>query len=416
MRKTILMASVLAFSVSAFAQKKEIKEIVKAIDKGQLAQAQNLLANSKDLILSSEKYASEYYFWEGTLYLEKAKKGQDVINSLSKVAEAFSQAEKMGSKQGSELLKRKEEAVNLAIVKGQEAYNAEDFKKATPSFEVAYRLSPKDTIFLYNAAVLAVQAKDFDTALKHYIELKDLKYDGSETIYKAKNKETGKEEEYRSEAERDLLVKNAKTHINPTKEKTPSKKAEIIKNIALIYVEQGKKEEALKAFEEARKAYPKDASLVIQEAYIYLQLENKNKFKELMQEATLLEPNNADIQYNIGVINIQQGNDEEARKAFEKALSIKPDFADAILNISTIYINQGNALVETMNNLGNTKADIKKYNDLKEKKDEYFKKAASVLEEYIKNQGKNTDILEQLKNIYGALGDNANFKRIKDML
>ncbi|WP_264846595.1 tetratricopeptide repeat protein [Capnocytophaga catalasegens] len=415
MKKQILIASALMLTMNAFAQKKEMKEASKAIAKGDFSQAQSLLEQAKSGALADPKIAPEYHFLRGQLFVGKAKKNQETFTSLGEAAKSFAESEKLSKKYSAEIAKLKEEAVNIAVTQGQEAYKANNYKKAAPAFEQVYRLSPKDTVFLYNAAVIAVQDKDYDTALKHYAELKKLGYDGAETNYTAKNKETGQVETFPSKQQRDLMVKSG-AYITPKEEKTPSKKAEIIKNIALIYVEQGKKEEALKAFVEARKSYPKDANLVIQEAYIYLQLENKDKFKELMQEAASLEPNNADIQYNIGVINLQQNHYEDARKAFQKALSIKPDYSDAALNISTTYINEGNALVEQMNALGNTKADIQKYDELKEKKDGYFKQAASVLEDFIKKQGKNADILEQLKNIYAALGDTANFKRIKDML
>ena len=36
-----------------------------------------------------------------------------------------------------------------------------------------YRLSPRDTVFLYNAAVVSVENKDYDNAVKLYKELKD---------------------------------------------------------------------------------------------------------------------------------------------------------------------------------------------------------------------------------------------------
>ena len=135
-----------------------------------------------------------------------------------------------------------------------------------------------------------------------------------------------------------------------------------------------------------------------------------------MQEAAQLDPKNADLHYNIGVINMQQGNVLEARKAFEQALKIKPSYADAALNISTTYINEGNGLIEKMNALGNSAADVKKFNELRDQKDDLFKKGAEILENFTKSNGNVENILEQLKNIYGALGDSANFQRVKKLL
>ena len=418
MKKPLLIASALLVSAVAFGQKKELREVEKQIKKGDLATAKAGLEQIKSTAIASNEFAPQYYFLEGQLNLANAKKSVNVGASLQNASAAFAKVRDLEGAKGkyvSQMQPLLAEATNIAVKQAQDSYERKDYKNAATAFEQVYRLSPKDTVFLYNAALVSVQDKNYDSALKYYKELKDLNYDGTETLYLAKEKQTGKEETFADKNQRDLMVK-AGSHINPRVEKTPSKRAEIVKNIAYIYVEQGKNDDALAAFAEARKTYPDDANLIIQEATIHLQLDNKDKFKELMQEAAKLEPKNADLQYNIGVINMQQNHFEEARKAFNQALSIKPDYADAALNISTTYISEGNALVELMNTLGNSKADVAKYEELREKKDGFFKKGAEVLENYYKTQGKNEGVLEQLKNIYGALGDNANFQRVKGLL
>ncbi|MFK8267423.1 tetratricopeptide repeat protein [Capnocytophaga cynodegmi] len=418
MKKSLLFASALLVSAVAFGQKKELREVEKQIKKGDLTNAKSALESIKGVAASNKEFAPQYYFLEGQLNLANAKKNVNVASSLQNASVAFAKVRELEGGKGkyvSMLQPLLDDATNIALTQAQESYGRKDFKNATTAFEQVYRLSPRDTVFLYNAALVAVQDKNYDAALKYYKELKDLNYDGTEVLYFAKEKQTGKEETFPNKSQRDLMVKGG-THSNPRDEKTPSKRAEIIKNIAYIYVEQGKNDEALAAFAEARKRYPNDANLIVQEASIHMQLDNKDKFKELMQEAAKLEPKNPDLQYNIGVINMQQNHLEEARKAFQQALSIKPDYADAVLNISTTYINEGNALVEQMNSLGNSKADIAKYEELRVQKDDLFKKGAEILENFYKTQGRNENILEQLKNIYGALGDSANFQRVKGLL
>lgn len=175
------------------------------------------------------------------------------------------------------------------------------------AFEKVYRLSPSDTVFLYNAATVSTESKNYNCALKLYQELKDLGYDGDEILFIATNRDIGQEESFADKKQRDLALKSG-AHRKPREKRYPSKRTDIIKNIVFIYVKQGKVNEALKAFEEAKKLYPKDASIILAKANVYLLLDNKEKFKQLMQETTQLEPKNSDIQYNIGVINMQQGN------------------------------------------------------------------------------------------------------------
>ena len=84
--------------------------------------------------------------------------------------------------------------------------------------------------------------------------------------------------------------------------------------------------------------------------------------------------------------------------------------------MSTTYVNEGNGMIDSMNKLGNSKTDIAKYDELKKKKDSLFREGATVLEAALKMNPDNQGILTQLKNIYGALGDNENFMRLKKLL
>ena len=50
------------------------------------------------------------------------------------------------------------------------------------------------------------------------------------------------------------------------------------------------------------------------------------------------------------------------------------------------------------------------------KKDDLFVEGAKVLEKALESNPGNQSVLTQLKNIYGALGDNENFMRVKNLL
>ena len=169
--------------------------------------------------------------------------------------------------------------------------------------------------------------------------------------------------------------------------------------------------------------FPRSAMKIVQAlpllesgAASHYKLGDKEKFKELMAEAAAMAPDNPDLHYNIGVINMEQGNLLEARASYKKALEINPGYTNAQLNLSTTYVNEGNSLIDEMNSLGNSKADVAKYDELKEKKDNLFMEGATVLEDALKTNPDNQSILTQLKNIYGAMGDNENFMRIKKLM
>lgn len=418
MKTKFLILIAMGVSVMGFSQKDEIKAAEKALKGGDTAGAKTALEGAASTIDDAdEKLQAQYYALKGNVYSDLAQKGdatafQPAIDAYNKVisVEEASGKEKYATVARQKLAQITGDLVNAAV----EDNNNQKFTEAAEKLYLGYKLSPTDTIYLYYAASSAVNGQDYENALTYYNELKELDYDGSGVTYTAVNVESG-EVETMDKSTRDLYVK-AGTHKDPNEERSPSKKPEIVKNIALIYQQLGDNEKALAAYSDARSENPDDVNLVLGEANLYYSMGDKDKFKELMAKASEMEPDNPDLLYNIGVINMEQGNLEEARDAYKKTLAIDPGYINALLNLSTTYVNEGNGLIDEMNALGSSKADITKYDQLKDKKDSLFLEGATVLENAVKTNPDNQSILSQLKNIYGALGDTDNFMRIKKLL
>ena len=418
MKAKFLIIVAMAISMVGYSQKNEIKAAEKALRAGDAAGAKTALEAASDLVASADdRTQAQYHLTRGLIYSDLAKKGD--ASAFDVAIHCFNETISIEEKSGKERYSGEArqglqgltgDLINAAV----EDNKNQNFKEAAEKLYLGYQLSPQDTIYLYYAASSAVNGAHYEEALAYYEELKDVGYDGSTTVYKATNVETGEVEEM-EQFQRDLMVKS-KEYKDPVDEKTPSKKAEVIKNIALIYTQLGQDDKALQAYADAREAYPDDVNLILNEANLHYKLGDKDKFKSLMAEAAAKEPNNPDLQYNIGVINMEQGNIEEARAAYRKALEINPAYTNAQLNLSTTYVNEGNSLIDEMNALGNSREDIAKYDELKQKKDELFLEGAAVLEDALKSNPDNQGILTQLKNIYGALGDTENFARVKELL
>ena len=418
-KQVVLFVLALGVSLGAFAQKNEIKEATKAIKKGDFAAAKTALDGAASSIESADaRVQAQYYSMMGDVQNNLAQGSVSVFEEAAKAYQkALELEETSGKKKYTTDVQQKLQQMVADLVNGAvDDQKNKAFTDAAKKLNLGYTLSPTDTIYLYYAAGSAVNAPDYDLALEYYNKLKEIGYDGSGVKYTALNTETGEREEM-DKSTRDLYVK-AGTHSDPKEERTPSKRAEIVKNIALIYQQQGKNDAALAAYEDAIAQNPNDVNLILNKANLYYGMGDKDKFKELMSEASAMAPDNPDLLYNIGVINMEQGDYMGAREAYKKALAIDPGYTNALLNLSTTYVNEGNELIDKMNELSTSykKADIAKYDELKEQKDNLFKEGAAVLEEALKSQPENTSILQQLKNIYGALGDAANFKRIKGLL
>ena len=69
-----------------------------------------------------------------------------------------------------------------------------------------------------------------------------------------------------------------------------------------------------------------------------------------------------------------------------------------------------------MNSLGTSRADNIKYDKLKIEREALFLEAVPVLEQLIAINPNHMEALTTLKNIYGTVGDTANFMKIKEKL
>ncbi|WP_299520849.1 tetratricopeptide repeat protein [Winogradskyella sp.] len=412
------MTLVLVFTVAtmSFAQKSEVKAMDKALKNSNFADAKSAASAAEALMGNmDDKTKAKFYFLKAKAYYANGGATDadidEAILSLDKLKELESSIGKL--RYTEEANQMKDGMLKSFLEKANKAIADKNYSEAAKRFEKIYRMSPKDTIYLYYAASSAVNGQDFDTSLKYYNDLKNLGYTGVKMNYYATNTETGVEEAFGDKSTRDFAVKTVKTHIKPKNEKTKSKRAEIVKNIALIYVSQGENEKALAAMSDARKENPKDLGLLLSEANVYLQMGNRDRFKNLMEEATKMDPNNAELQYNLGVLAAEAEDVEQARKYYEKAISIDPKYVDAYNNLAVVILQGEASIVEQMNNLGTSSADNIKYDELKEKRSGLYREAIPYLEKALELKNTNIDAAKTLMNIYSVLGETDNYKAMK---
>ena len=374
MKNQVLAISLVLISMIAFGQKSELKTAEKAIKAGEFASAL-VAVNSVDSMLAAmdSKYKAKYYFIKAQALAGQSNyaAAADSFNNL------FDYEIEIGKNKYTKLAKPMFGAlIQKVSTKAIDLYsNDKNYKDAATSFYLTYKLSPVDTTFLYNAAISASSAKEYDAALVYYRELKKIGYTGITTQYLAVSIETGELEDLGSKNQRDLMVKT-KQYKEPTEKVSESKQADIVKNIGYILVNQGKTEEAIIALQEARLANPKDVNLILNEAQLYIKLDIMDKFGALMEEAVKLDPTNPTLFFNLGVVNANEGKIEEAVAYYKKAIELKPDYGDAYMNLAVAMLTEEKGIIEEMNkNL----SDFKKYDALQAKQKELYKTALPYL-------------------------------------
>lgn len=426
--KKYLIAASLLMALSASAQKDELKALRKLSEKESmptdkdiqefkalLEKAEPLMANA-----TNEQKADFYYYKGGYAFTAMMKNPAAIQQSISSAIENFNKVieiEKNEKKKNN--TKEIQEEIypqlrSMVITVAQGLGKQKMYKDAAQYYHTAYLMDTKDQSMLYNAAAYAVNGQDYDKALEYYLELDKLGFTGEGTNYSAINVKTGEKEYFPNPKLRETSIQ-LKQHKDPKDEKLPSLKGDIVKNIALIYVQKGDTEKAKQAMVAARKAHPDDVSLIISEADLYLKTKDMAMYRKLITEATQKNPNNADLFYNLGVIS-SESDRAEAIKNYEKALAINPNHVNANINMGTLIMFDEEKIVKEMNSLGSSEKDNKRYEVLKKQRNELYKKALPYFEKAVKADPENQYAISMAANLYQALEMSAEAKAMKARL
>lgn len=411
----------LLFTGTIQAQKEKIKEAEKEMNSGNPQNAIAILKSIEYQVYNSiDEERAQYYFIQGSSYLGLAEKKTDEGKNLVLATKSYRETIKIESESGkrrytgqiqSSFKNIKEKLINIA---------ANDFKEkkyidsANERYE-AYLTDTKDTINLFNSASAFVNGKDYATALQHYETLKALNFSGIGTNYFATNRITKTEENFSTEYDRNLSIQ-AGTHEKPRTEKRISKRGEIYKNLALLYVQKGDREKAKKVIYDARLKNPEDISLALAEADLYIENKDYESFKKTIEPILKKNQNDVDLVYNLGVLSAKAKNTTDAENFYLKAITLNPKYINAYINLSFLKLDEVETINEEMDKLGTSPGEMKKYETLKGKRDNVYKKAIPYLQKVIEINPEDEDTSKSLLSVYNALEMTAEYKELKAKL
>ena len=430
--KVVLLVSSIIFSTVAFAQNDELKTLKKIYGKEKISDSdmnlyKTTLTSAEPLVAASTEEDKVYLaYYKGvapmleltSALLDPAKNTDpllsskflsvDKVNQFVVVANATIEFEKESGKEvyskdiREKVIVLKPVLISYAI----SLSNDSNFKDAANVLASIYDLDKTDVEKLYFAANYAVNSKEYDLALQYYQELKSLNYTGEGTAYYAKNVLSDKEDYFgntpEAKVDRETKIK-LKLYSDPRDEKIPSKRPEIFKNIALIYVELGNSAEAKIAIQEARKESPEDTSLILTESDLYLKANDMVNYKRLISEALEKNPSNADLVFNLGVITYNNKELVEAEKYYLRAIEIDPNYINAYLNLAILKLDAEKSLIEKMNKLGTSAPEMKKYDILKKQRENVYKSAIPYLKKVTELDSENVEAIKTLIGVYNAL-------------
>ncbi len=399
MKTNILTLALAFFTLAAVAQKKEVRNAGNAVDDENFEEAKSLLEQAEpNLSELNDKWTERFYLYKGNAYLGSTENVS--VEDMLTASEAFNKAIEMGSDEAQQGLTKISSALVESAVADQ---NSEKFEQAAEKLYTSYKVNNKDTIYLYYAAANSLNAQDYDKALEYYEMLREVGFDGSGVEYLATNTETGEQENLGSKEQQDLMVKTDQ-YSDPVEEKVPSKRGEIAKNMALIYINQEENEKAIELMDEAKEQNPDDVMLLQAEADMYYRMDDKQKYNEIMQEVLEKSPDDPAIYYNLGVTTADLGDSEGAIEYYEKALELDPEMNEARMNIVVAILAKERELIDQMNELGMSADDQKKYEELEKERMDIYEEVTPYLEEVIEHDPTNVEAIRTAMNIYSATG------------
>ena len=182
MKKYIFLITCLIFSFS-FSQKKELRNANKKFNTGDVDGAYEIINSNKELLENSDSKVFNNY----VLLLAKILRSKESFEESYQKLKLIQSVKNLAEEVSSELQLLSSDIVNSAISDNQ----LEIFLYASKKLYLAYTIDKNAEDYLYYAASSSVNAGDWETALKFYLELKELNYEGIITKYYVTKIDTG---------------------------------------------------------------------------------------------------------------------------------------------------------------------------------------------------------------------------------
>ena len=407
MKKILLTVFIFSIFQVVHTQKKELKTIDKQIKAGEYENALKTINSIKSLVDSSDdKIKARYYYLKGMARYQNGNGSFEnkllSINDFNEVKEIELSGSKIYTIKVDDIFT---ELFNSFVNDSRSALDNKNYEKSYKNLEAAYNVSKKDTLYLYNAALVATEAKDYKVALDFYEELINLKYSGVSMNYYAVEKESGKEQVFQDEKSRNFSVDVIGTHEAPRDEMAESVEIDILRSMAAIYKTQEEYDKSIIFLDLAKKIDENDINLILLESNVRWEMGEVDEYQKLISKALEIEPDNVDLVFNLGVVNADKGNFDDAIGYYNKAIEIDPNYTKAYLNAAALILEKEGPMIEEMNSLGMSTADYNRYDELKIERENLYKSAIPYLEEVYNLENDNLNAARTLKNIFSALGD-----------
>ena len=418
MKKLFLLTITFLICQFNYAQKKELKSVDKLLKSGDFIEAKASLELVSNMITTSDdKTKAKFYYLKGLSNYQNGDASFEnkllSIKSFNTVKELEEKTSKLYTEKIEDILSN---LFNSFVNDSKTALESKNYKQSYKNLEAAYNVSKKDTLYLYNAALVATEAKSYEVALNYYETLIDVGYTGISINYYATENDSDEEQVFQDEKSRNFSVDVIGTHNSPRDEMGKSVEIDILRSIAAIYRSKEDFDKSLDYLERAKILDSNDINLILLESNVRWEMGDVDKYQELVSKALDIEPDNVDLIFNLGVVNADKGNLTEAIEFYNKAIKLDSAYTKAYLNAAALILDGEGEMIKEMNSLGTSTADYNRYDELKIERENLYKSAIPYLEEVYNLENDNISAARTLRNIYSALDDTNGYNKFKQIL
>jgi len=322
MKRTIFLVIFCIFAATfAQAQTRDVRRANTQLNRGNLANAKQIIDQAMQDQTALNDAAT--YVVRAKIYMELYASQDAEIKALHEnpleVAYTSLQIAKEKDKTNANLIEIQQALLvmsELTFNHAVEAFNASNYGLASNGFRRSYDLSESfgqiDTTTLYNAALAAELARQFNAAEEIYKQLIGMEYD----------------------------------------------QPYMYSSMSSIKMAKGDTLEATRFIKLGRERYPDDLNLIFSEANIYIFTSQVDEAREILNLAISKDPENPNLHFAFAANYDRMAQDTthtleerqfayiEAEKAYKKALEFDEDYFDALYNIGVLYFNEGIRIFE----------------------------------------------------------------------
>jgi len=351
MKKNLqILSCFLLINIGAFAQKDQIKDAQSLYDKGKSQEALAILNKTEYLILNAaDEDKSDFYFLKGNVLKDLASKNIDAANNFTLASQSYQDV----------FLYENESGKFKFTIKANAA-----LKEMKSS--------------LVNGAMADFNAGKFsESAEKSY---KVYLFDKKDTLN---------------------LYNAASSSLNGKDYTSAIKYYEILKKInfsgkGVLYYATNKKTKEEDAF-----VSPKARESAIQQGFYEKPRTESVPSKKI------------DVNNNLAYAYMERKDYAKAELVYNYVLELDPNYIDAYINMAYLKLQIKKDLADEIAALGNSAAEMQKYDKLNAKKDDVARSAIPYLKKALTIEPKNSDATKSLLGIYRSLDMTNEYNALK---